>query len=221
MKRTLPIALLFLTSQAFAQDKKTFTGFGIFQIGSDTSVIYKYAADMNAKIMPSDNSEGVMLGKIKTNSRISVFRLFRNAEKAKNYRGMSYCADVEEFYLTSFTAEGIEMRNINLKYYKDKLIYVECTIDKRLLDNLSARYGRPKVSSTTDPVSCTGPDGKQQGLTSSTTTLEWHIDNIGVRGVLQKTYDEQCKQVFHGTFSYATGDKAALDCENAAAKTTE
>ena len=216
MRKVLLAALMLFSIVARAQER-SFTGLAIFQLGSDTVVLYNYAATVRIKIGITNDSQSVLLGKFDKAETAVVYRLLRNADNAKNYSNMSCCPDCHEFYVSLFKAENVLMQRITLKYYKNKLIYVECQLSKKLLDDVSAKFGKPATSTKKDTISC-GTNGNIQKLVGETLTIPWRIQNVVVRGIMQRTYNERCQPQYHGTFIYAIDDQFAAACEEEAKK---
>ena len=217
MKRCIFILLSLLVQFTFAQEK-SFTGFGIFQLGSDTTALYNYAAEMKVKVVVTDNSQDVLLGKLNKQGEVTIFKMLRNADKAKNYSGMAYCPDLAEFYLSAYSGEGVDMKLITLKYYHNKLIHVELNLNKILLDGMSAKYGKRKMVSKSDTITCSGPDGISHKLLAQKSTIPLKIGDVSFWCELEKTYNENCKTVYHGLLAYEITNKEATDCEDEAKK---
>ncbi|HTD97853.1 MAG TPA: hypothetical protein VK668_01135 [Mucilaginibacter sp.] len=81
MKKLIFPPLVLFVQFAFAQ--KSFNGLGMFQIGTDTSMIYHYAIKMHTKVVIADNSVALLKGDLEHSPKVMIYRLMATRTKAK------------------------------------------------------------------------------------------------------------------------------------------
>jgi len=102
-------AFVLSTVAGFAQ--ATFTGIGIFKIGTDTALLYKYAQENNITVKHTGSS--IDLKREKKIGGKSLMRLYNDKKSNYEIYELDECPDVTEYYLSSYEVGGGKLEKCN------------------------------------------------------------------------------------------------------------
>ncbi|MDY0216980.1 MAG: hypothetical protein RBS19_08505 [Bacteroidales bacterium] len=143
MKKVL-VLMLCLCVLKVVDSQNKIEGIGVFKIGKTKIKIINQIAEDNNTVLKwySDYSDTEWL---KYFRGIEIAELFPNLQdSSKNPLRTSYCPNVRVFFINAYKIAGINLLNIHLRFYNDKLIEFYCDYSNELLDALSIKYGKPK-----------------------------------------------------------------------------
>jgi len=208
------IALCFITTISFCQpNNEKFTGVGIFKIGTDTSILINYASTHVQYIRDCDDYENYDYVKVANMSQL--VRLKTNSDPTRQIWDLSLCPDVSEYFLTAYEVAGITIKNIRLKYFKNKLVDFDSDASMEITDALKLKYGQPKLTVTQTTYNCLYKlTGLTKPLIAKTYQEEWVNNTISATSLLWETYDDHCEKQINRSFHYYITNQQLKQCED-------
>ncbi len=177
---------LFITLTISAQNK--ITGFGKLQLGM--SVIDIPELSKAKKITTSDQYyESVF-----NNTSENIYEVV--CDTTEEYPQGSYDTRVREFQIGKYNiTEKIEVRDITLKFFNDKLYSIEIK-DSKLEELLKAKYGDGKLTYKKEDHTFQNGYGATFIKTDETFTTTWKTDNPNVtcKSVLMSWFNDHGEQ---------------------------
>jgi|GEM_PF-3294250 len=198
-------------------DPNLFTGIGLFKIGTDTAILVSYATThvnyfgdvvsfekLHDRMDQDDDGTTQELLRLKPTDSTEGIGLLE-----------TYCSKVTEFYLSRYEISGIVIKNIRLKYFKNKLVEFKCDYSKDIEDALTVKYSKPHLKVTTEKFSC------MHNMTGITTPLEaktysqsWNNGPITATSLLWESYDDHCQKSINQLFYYTVENAEWKSCED-------
>ncbi len=229
MKNLLFIICLLASIHAFAQTEN-FTGIGIFKIGSDTSVVYKYASENKLKVEIISSSDQLRSYKLATNPYANKY-MKKTKDWGKDIIGkvdkntsdyslnVNFCPEVTQYVLTSYEVSGVKTTEIKLLFYKNRLNKFECKYDQNVLDALDQKYGKAELVVTKDTIKCLyNITGITRNLISTTYSKNRQMGDIKVVALMWTAYDDNCKEMYLSSFYYEQVNRELAQCSLEARK---
>ncbi|GAA4907012.1 hypothetical protein [Mucilaginibacter defluvii] len=206
MKRLLlSLTAILAYFNSFSQEK--FTGIGVFKIGSDSSVVYNYAEEKCKKV--------------KVISSIPVFDKKYIAKISKGAADIIVdpCPDVSEYRLALYEVAGMKLKNVELTFYKNKLIKFRSDYSTEVVNALDQKYGKSESTIKYDTASCVY---QLTGITRKLVAKTYHnnreSDDIHFSAFVGSYYDDKCNEQYYSGLSYSIQVLEQLKCSNEASK---
>lgn len=174
--------ILFFTLTTSAQNK--ITGFGKLQLGMSVNDIPELSKAK--KVTTSDQYYKSVYNNISKN----VYEVV--CDTTEKYPYGSYDTRVREFQIGKYNVtESIEVTDITLKFFNDKLYSIDIK-DSKLKELLTAKYGDGKLTSKEEDHTFQNGYGATFIKTDRTFTTTWETDNQNVtcRTVLMSWYND-------------------------------
>lgn len=215
MKKLIALFLLLYSFTCYSQQDVKFTGIGIFKINSDTSVLYNYIADHRLKPKIINEEMDYLHRTYYGADSKDIFKLVANNEPGKYFSEVSDCPDVKEFYLGEYSINGISLKGLRLKYYKNQLVNVKCKYSRLLADAMKVKYGDPISIISADTTKCVYKlTGITEKLTTNDFTDKWQNAEITAKSYLGEYYDDNCQKKILSYFTYWIDNKECSHCES-------
>lgn len=197
MKRLLLISTLLLVFNSYSQDEK-FSGIGIFKLKSDSSALFEYAKSKKFKIKEIPSSKTSLA------SYFPIKNAMGKIVDDNKYHFTNKCPLETIYFLSSYVVNGINMENITLTYFNNKLEKFECTYSEEIIDAIEAKYGKIKVETINDTAKCIYKfTGNERYLISTSYAKNLFIDNIFLSASHGMSYNSNCEDMPVSHFEYS------------------
>jgi hypothetical protein len=204
---------------AKAQDK--FTGIGIFKIGTDTSIVYKYAKENKIKIR--EITKGVDLSymrlidnpytiaSLKPKEKLIIGHINKSGDKYS--LDINACPDVTQYILSSYEVDSIKMKMVELTFYKNKLQKFKCKYDKIIVEAVESKYGTTNREIKSDTSKCLyNTTGIERLLISKRYYNTLINGDIKMTAYIGTFFDDHCKESYGSDFNYEQRIQELYDC---------
>lgn len=221
MKKVLLIAILApFASTVIAQEK--FTGIGIFQIGSDTSIVYEFAKSFKNKVkIYKKASDASYMHNMATNSAMVKNKTIEPFVYKYEYDGkdryvktlVSQCPEISEFHITKYDVSGITITGIKLRFFKNKLISFSSNYNKEISNAMTSKYGAPHLEVKEKEYKCEySLTGIEKSILSKTYINKWQNGEIEAISKIGDDYDRNCKKIYKSSFYYSLISSDSIEC---------
>lgn len=222
--KTLLLTLLLLPALCYAQVKKpaprsvsstprqspTMNGIGTFKIGL-TSV--KDVASFCAKSSISlQSSYSLQQSREAGDSTVAFIVPY---ESPDDYADASYlaspCPEVTVIYFPLLTISTVEIREVALRFYNDKLIEINTSSPGELAEAFELKYGAPITTSLTKASKCIYRlTGNKVVYQDKTFFGRWYNGGVVAESYLSKSRNAKCEEEYSQQFSVRDQAKVNL-----------
>jgi len=186
MKELLFVILLISPGWVMGQEK--IKGLGEFKINeSDTIVVYQYAQKANKIIGVLCN----MIDESRKNSEF-VYKLQKDeGPHTLNPIYYSLCPEVVVFSIPTYKVAGIEITNMHLYFYQNKLVRISSDGSYSLMNALETKYGAPQFYTHEGTTEVTLKATKSKiDMPEKTYFNTWNNEGISATCTLTDSFDE-------------------------------
>jgi hypothetical protein len=173
-------------------------GVGIFRIGeSADTVLAVVLKNLNRSLVTYSSSTDILTH---TNDMDVIDVKMDSVDTYQNEFAM-YSPNARVLYLRSYPVADIEIQNLYLTFYNNKLCRIEADYSSELEQAFTDKYGKGEASVTQKPISCsyrlTGQKFTEKEITA---VKRWYNKNVVATSYLSSYYDSKCKQQFVSFF---------------------
>ncbi|PKO01664.1 MAG: hypothetical protein CVU43_11810 [Chloroflexi bacterium HGW-Chloroflexi-5] len=163
-------------------------GLGKFKIGkTKISIINDLEKELNTKVVVISDGYKIFLKKKEPKYII----------EDRSYGLFSSCPDVKEYHISVYNIADMQIKELQLGFYKDVLFRIDCNSSKELEEALKIKYGEPELKWDKKSVSCIYKySGNEVNYNDNTFTLKWQNGNIMATNYLKSWHDDKCKEQF-------------------------
>jgi len=190
MRKTI-LSMIFLSTIIGLSGQTKITGFGKLRLGDSISIVNEMGYDVETVTKDND-----YFSKVYKNSRATkIYELVADSTEERPVTGSSLDLRVRVFAAPKYSVtDNIEIKSVQLKFFKNRLIEINCDGDSKLEEALTLKYGEPKKNLKEKENKFTYTyTGNTVTKTDQTFTSEWTTNdkNISCTSVLSKWYSSK------------------------------
>jgi len=201
-------------------EKSKIYGFGVFKIGTsiDSSIIYLikasgYSFDSLSNFTKKSQFKVSHPFFEKNKNIFKINHGKSTLERTYEIDNATWCKNSNIFWIPSYTIDKINIQNLNLTYYKNKLVFISCDWSLDLITAVESKFGKPDeniVDAKQKPI-YTSKQWYNQDLKSGTTTS-------ALSNIIGETFEIKIK----GGFKFLNGcEKRCFEEQNKIDKETK
>jgi hypothetical protein len=183
-------------------DTSKIHGIGLFKIGdSEDSIInilknqmgYAYSSfDKEVPLILYTNAELVNHKWVYPNKKYLIKINYLKKGKVEDEINKTYCsADISTYFLPHFKIDKIEILNLYLVFYENKLVKISCDFSHDLVEAIELKYGKPiqDYNDTSGYYNKTWVNGIVKTEATSVDSRQYDIDfKIGIKNIDHSLY---------------------------------
>ena len=190
MKKVLQaIIILFISLNLYAQ---TFEGIGDFRIGMSFSDFKVWANSKQLPIIQMNTWQAVSLRG--SSSGMWIYEPVHNMNKPENTpKDVNYVDGVTVLILNSYSVSDINIDRLKFTFLNDVLINIYSEFSNELEFALTAKYGNPRVESSSSSITCRSNfTGVSVTKSETMKRMYWRNDVIIAMGYDSSYYSNSC-----------------------------
>ena len=194
MKKIILLVLLaILTLNVIAQNQ--LTGIGILKLYSPISLINELGYNSETKIIKTQSD--YFRYAYEKFSGDKIYEIIQDSTTGEGYGGY-YSKDIRKFYIPAYKViPTLEINCLNLVFYKDSLVSIECYGSNELSEALDIKYGKSKLDLKEEDHTFTYTyTGATVVKTDKTFTQTWDTNskNVSCQSILMIWYSDKAEK---------------------------
>jgi hypothetical protein len=197
-KFRLSILMAVFAINAFCQTQ--LTGIGQLKLYSSISQLPELGNNDNIKLIKTQE-DFFKYAYDKTSGEIC--EIVQDSMTGEGYGGY-YNKDIRKFYIPAYKViPTLEVKCLNLVYYKDSLISIKCSSSSELTEALDLKYGKSDVDVKKEDHTFTYTyTGEKVVKTDETYTQKWQTNakNVSCKNILMSWYNDKAERLTANNF---------------------